>query len=273
MYQGKRLPSSTPSRVAPSSKPYRYPAKKRFGLWSLLLLLLSVVCFCCFLREYRSYSRTLNYYQSLSENVVIRARPKLSPAQRGSALDFKPLLTQNKDTVAWLEIPGLSLSLPITWCGDNDTYLHTSFDGTDSRSGCLFLDAKASPDFSRPYQLIYGHNMKNGSMFGQLSAYAEKAFWKENPSFTLYTPQGDYTCQVFSCHSTEDGSEIYRMDWSPDADFTAFLQRLQQAALYDTGVKVDQNSQILTLSTCNSSYAGGLSRFVVHCVMTPLSPT
>ena len=186
---------------------------------------------------------------------------------RGSHLDFTNLRRMNPDVAGWLSVPQISFSGPVVWCGNNTTYLDKAFDWTPSRNGCLFLAADAASDFSLPYQLIYGRNMHNGTMFGKLDRYRKKSFFEKHPTFLLYTPRQDYECAVFSCYRTEDASEVYRMDWKDAGEYAEFLERMKAASAYDTGVDVFPGDKVLTLSTCDSSYSGGKDRFVVHAIM------
>lgn len=186
---------------------------------------------------------------------------------RGSSLDFSNLRRMNPDVAGWLSIPQIRFSGPVVWCGNNTTYLDKAFDWTESPAGCPFLAADAASDFSLPYSLIYGRNMHNGTMFGQLDRYRKKSFFEKHPTFLLYTPRQDYACTVFSCYRTEDASEVYRMDWKDGGEYSAFLERIKAASAYDTGVSVFPGDKVLTLSTCGSAYTGGKDRFVVHAVM------
>lgn len=119
------------------------------------------------------------------------------------------------------------------------------------------------------YRVVYGHNMHTGAMFGQLTEYESEAFWQQHPTFTLCTPAGDRTCRIFSCHTAVDGEELYHTNREAGAEYDAFLQQLKAASLYDTGVDVPGGSQVLTLSTCATSYGSGPDRFVVHAVIEP----
>ena len=271
MYEGKRSENRRGgARVQQLSR--REAARnltRRLVRIAAVCFVLSMVCFLIFLREMRSYQRDSGFYQTLAEETA-QAIGTDAPEQGGSRMDFSALLERNGDTAAWLDIPGLGLALPVVWCGDNETYLKTAFDGSSSRNGCLFLSAQAQPDFSLPYQVIYGHHIHNGSMFGDLADYKKREHWQQYPTFALYTPEGDYLCTIFSCHNTQDRTEVYRVDWQVDEEYAAFLGRLQEGSLYDTGVSVDENSRVLTLSTCDSPYSGGMKRFVVHAVMEPL---
>ena len=253
-------------RRAPSRRRIRTDAILFYGC--ICLLILSVVFLLAFMKEHRAYEKAEQYYETLADQVTQNASQNVIFSSR---VNFAPLNEENPDIAAWLSIPGLSLSLPVTWCGDNQTYLHKAFDGSENRNGCLFLSAKATPDFSGCYQLIYGHHIHSGSMFGSLANYKDADFWEKYPTFSLYTPQGDYTCTIFSCYNTVDQTDVYRVDWKQDEDYAAFLKQIGDASLYDTGVNVPDGAHVLTLSTCDSPYSGQNKRFVVHAVMEKMS--
>ena len=114
------------------------------------------------------------------------------------------------------------------------------------------------------YRVIYGHNMHTGEMFAGLLSYTDEYFYRENPNFTLCTPEGDKTCHIFSCHSVTDGDDLYNTSRTEGDDYNAFIQQLYDASDYVTGVQVPENSKVLTLSTCESSYTSGKDRYVIH---------
>ena len=145
----------------------------------------------------------------------------------------------------------------------NQTYLHRSFDGSESPAGCLFFAAPTGGD-EELYRVIYGHNLHDGSMFSGLLNYRDAEFYREHPTFTLYTPEGAQTWRVFSCHAATDTEELYRTGRTEGAEYDAFLQELQAMSEYDTGVDLPAGTRALTLSTCLTSYGSGLERFVVH---------
>lgn len=145
----------------------------------------------------------------------------------------------------------------------NQTYLHRSFDGSESPAGCLFFAAPTGGD-EELYRVIYGHNLHDGSMFSGLLNYRDAEFYREHPTFTLYTPEGAQTWRVFSCHAATDTEELYRTGRTEGAEYDAFLQELQAMSEYDTGVDLPAGARALTLSTCWSPYVGGLKRYVIH---------
>lgn len=275
-------------------KPLSVKKKRRLLLIAGILFgIIAIAGLSVFVREWRTYREGAAYYQRLSAFIERDLEPPQSTAAgseggteeadgtegqggaagsrfgkvRGSRLDFTNLRRMNPDVAGWISIPQISFSGPVVWCGNNTTYLDKAFDWTPSRNGCLFLAADAASDFSLPYQLIYGRNMHNGTMFGKLDRYRKKSFFQKNPTFLLYTPRQDYECAVFSCYRTEDASEVYRMDWKDAGEYAGFLERMKASSAYDTGVDVFPGDKVLTLSTCGSYYTGGKDRFVVHAIM------
>lgn len=237
----------------------------RLMIASGVLLVLGLVFLALFWREQSAYRASDRLYSELRQEI---SQSSTESGQK-SRIAFQTLQAQNPDTVAWLEIPGLDLALPVVRTSDNDYYLHHSFDGSANNNGCLFLAAQDSGDFSELYNIIFGHNIHNGAMFGSLQSYSDPEFFAQNPTFTLCTPQRDYTCRVFSCHAAQDGDEVYTAGWTAGAEYDAFLQELCSLAEYDTGVVPESGSRVLTLSTCASSYASNTKRFVVHAVLEP----
>lgn len=235
------------------------PPARGWLVLSLLLLLAGVGFLGLFGYEQYGYLKSGRYYQQLQQTV----RTGQAAEESGSKIDFAALQAINGDTAAWLEMPGLELELPVVQAKDNQTWLHQGFDGQPSPEGCLFFGVSGGeePDL---YRVIYGHNLHTGSMFSGLTRYGEEAFFQANPTFTLCTPQGDQTWRIFSCHDATDTEELYRTGRTSGAEYDAFVAELKAASLYDTGTEVPQGAQVLTLSTCATSYGSGLQRFVVH---------
>lgn len=123
---------------------------------------------------------------------------------RASRLDFTVLKEQNPDVTAWLSVPGLELSLPVVQNEDSNYYLRRSFSGASSNDGCLIRPSWDSTSWADGLcHVIHGHNIHNGAMFGKLDAYRKQDFYSANPTFTLYTPDGDYLCRIFSAHDAK----------------------------------------------------------------------
>ena len=224
----------------------------RFWLVLSIVLLLAGLGFLgAFGHAQYQYGKSGRYYARLQQTA----------ADPDGGIDFAALQAINPDAAAWLEMPGLGISLPVVQAADNETYLHRSFDGSDSPAGCLFLAAPAGDEL---YRVIYGHNLHDGSMFNGLLNYRDEDFYAANPTFTLYTPEGAGTWRIFSCHTATDMEELYRTDRTAGEEYDAFLQQLLEASEYDTGAELPEGAQVVTLSTCLTSYGSGLERYVVH---------
>ena len=224
----------------------------RFWLVLSIVLLLAGLGFLgAFGHAQYQYGKSGRYYARLQQTT----------ADPDGGIDFAALQAINPDAAAWLEMPGLGISLPVVQAADNETYLHRSFDGSDSPAGCLFFAAPAGDGL---YRVIYGHNLHDGSMFNGLLNYRDEDFYAANPTFTLYTPEGAGTWRIFSCHTATDMEELYRTDRTAGEEYDAFLQQLLEASEYDTGAELPEGAQVVTLSTCLTSYGSGLERYVVH---------
>lgn len=224
----------------------------RFWLVLSIVLLLAGLGFLgAFGHAQYQYGKSGRYYARLQQTA----------ADPDGGIDFAALQAINPDAAAWLEMPGLGISLPVVQAADNETYLHRSFDGSDSPAGCLFFAAPAGDGL---YRVIYGHNLHDGSMFNGLLNYRDEDFYAANPTFTLYTPEGAGTWRIFSCHTATDMEELYCTDRTAGEEYDAFLQQLLEASEYDTGAELPEGAQVVTLSTCLTSYGSGLERYVVH---------
>ncbi|WP_455783482.1 class B sortase [Gemmiger formicilis] len=235
------------------------PPSKMWLVLSAVLLLAGLGFLGAFGYAQYQYYKSGSLYTELRQ-VAVSA---VSETEQTEQIDFTALQEINPDVAAWLEIPGLDLSLPVVQAQDNQTYLHRSFDGSESPAGCLFFAAPTGGD-EELYRVIYGHNLHDGSMFSGLLNYRDEEFYREHPTFTLYTPEGAQTWRIFSCHAATDTEELYRTGRTEGAEYDAFLQELQAMSEYDTGVDLPAGARALTLSTCLTSYGSGLERFVVH---------
>lgn len=172
---------------------------------------------------------------------------------------YQDLYAQNSDLVGWLTIDAIGVDYPVMQTpGDNEYYLRRGFDKVYSLAGSLFLDENCritSP--STANWLIYGHNMSDGSMFGQLDKYAEESFYKEHPTFEFDTLYEEMQWQIVAVIRTQVGADdlpYYTFfDASSERDWQAKYQAVMDLALYDTGVTAQYGDQLLTLSTCGTT--------------------
>ena len=186
---------------------------------------------------------------------------------------YRDLYEQNPDLIGWLRIDGTGIDLPVVQTpGDNEYYLRRGFDRFYAAGGTLFLDERCSvePDAPTDNWLIYGHNMRDGSMFGQLVRYRDEAFCQAHPTFTFDTLYETATWQVAAVLDTALGADELPYYTFFDADNKLDWQRrvaaITEKSLYDTGVTPAYGTQLLTLSTCGDTRIGTDARFALLAV-------
>lgn len=182
------------------------------------------------------------------------------------ARDLSGLFAQNGDCIGWLCIPNTSINYPVMHTPENpQKYLRRNFYGEYSQSGVPFLDWRCG--LQSDHLIIYGHNMKNGTMFSSLRNYTDPAFCVEHPVIELQTADGVGKYMVFAVASVQKTDTWYSFIHAADsADFTEQTAAIMQKSLYDTGVTPVFDQQIITLSTCYGSGKDG--RLIVAAVKT-----
>ncbi len=180
---------------------------------------------------------------------------------RMERIDLASLQEINSEAIGWIEIPDTQISYPLVQTSDNEYYLTHTFSGEQNKSGSIFVETLNSADFSDLHTIIYGHNMKNGSMFAALKNYEKLSYFTAHPYVYIDLEDGSHCYQIFSCHEVEVSDTTYTIGYAADEQYEAFLESITASSLYDTGVDVDISDSVITLSTCTSN---GQSRFVVH---------
>lgn len=162
------------------------------------------------------------------------------------------LQKENADVVAWIRFDHMDLSYPIMYSGDNETYLHADLNKEYSKAGTLFVDQKNQPDFSDGNTIVYGHNMKNGSMFGKLKKYKKDGFYEDNQYFTIYTNEAAMRYHIFAYYDTDETDSYYFTSYEGEEALGNLFSEFQRKSYYDTGVEVTPEDKTVTLSTCSA---------------------
>lgn len=248
-------------------------AKKKNNVVSniILVLAVSVLLFSGykFYTIYSEYNKGDYEYESIMEEVITIASSEGKEDSEVEVktvfeVDFEKLQSINKEVVGWIRFDNPEkISYPIVQGADNDKYLKKTVEGTKNSSGSIFMDANNAVDFSDKNTFIYGHNMKNGSMFGQLRKYKNFEFYKNNPYFYIYTPDGqEVKYQVCAVCIVEDTSESYNKFYVDNTAYLQYLEYIKSISRYDTGVEVTVNSKLVSLSTCTN--VTETQRLLVH---------
>ncbi len=186
---------------------------------------------------------------------------------------YRTLYEQNPDLIGWLTIDGTEIDLPVVQTpGDNEYYLRRGFDRLYATGGTLFMDEHCSVDPAAPTAdwLIYGHNMADGSMFGQLTRYRSEEFYKQHPTFRFDTIYETATWQVVAALDTSLGADELPYYTFFDADtkleWEHRVDAITALALYDTDTVPEYGQQLLILSTCGTTSPAAKTRFALLAV-------
>ena len=182
--------------------------------------------------------------------------------------EYAGLYAENSDTIGWLKIDGMTIDYVVMQAPDEiNKYLRHDFYGKDSTRGCLFVDEYCDI-FNSDNIIIYGHNMKDGSMFGTLDKYAGKSFYSGHKYIQFDTIYEKHTYEVVAAIKTsippdsEDCFRYYEYTAVDDEEmFIEYIQFIEQNRLYDTGIELEPGDKLLTLSTCAYHTTDG--RFIV----------
>lgn len=172
---------------------------------------------------------------------------------------YQELWLQNADLVGWLTIEGTKIDYPVMWTPEEpEYYSHRGFDKEESQNGLLFVDAQSNINEHGGNLIIYGHNMKNGSMFADLLKYEKESFWEEHKEIQLDTL---YESRIYEITAVAKGSDTEEMPFdftSADAEAAeSAISKMEGNALYDTGAEMRYGDDFLTLATCDYSEDGG----------------
>ncbi len=134
-------------------------------------------------------------------------------------IDFAELRKINEDIVAWIQIPGIGVDYPVVQGEDNEYYLYHTFCREANKAGSIFLDCRNRADFTEPCVIIYGHNMKDGSMFSNLKKYQDNAFRKESGTAYLYLPEKTLQLEIMVCERVSMRDGVYALEYNMTCDW------------------------------------------------------
>lgn len=240
--------------------------KNNSVVWKIVMLMGAAMVLIAGWNIYRiskDYSDSNALYSKLSDTYVATEKEKKEGKWYDVAqVNLQELKKQNGDVTGWLYFENEDISYPIMYSGDDTTYLHTALDGSYASAGSIFMEENNHPDFQDSHTIIYGHNMRNLSMFGKLRYYKQKEYYDNHTYFQIFTDKGIYRYQIFAYADVPADSFVYQVPYGTDDSFTSFIQQLKKQSYYDTGVDVTQKDKVVTLSTCSTTG----KRFIVNAV-------
>lgn len=238
-----------------------------------LIAAIAVFCYAAFnlYHIYTEYKKGTDEYNQIEEMAVTERDADSAEVAGPSAqikppieVDFDKLKSVNEDVVGWIYVDALpDISYPIVKGKDNQTYLHQTYEKNYNFAGTIFVDYENSGDFSDCNTLVYGHNMKNGSMFGHLKKFREDdKLYKQDKYFWILTPERNYRYEIITAYTTGVNSDTYTLFKGPGEEFEKYLETIKgysEIKTDDTDLTI--KDRIVTLSTCTGNES---TRFVVQ---------
>lgn len=227
-------------------------------IWNIILIFAIIIFFvsaalliCFFIsKDKTDYDKYKNseISQVNSENSALADNP----------INFEALWQQNTDVYAWINIPSCSIDYPIvqSYEEDDSFYLHHNLEKQYQYSGCIYTEKLNKKDFNDRNTVIYGHNMLDGTMFSNLLAYQEEAFFNDNPYIYIYMPGHKLTYMIFSAYRYDNRHILNSFDFSNDEVWETYLEEAKNPkslVVNKRDVNVTTDDKIITLSTCTGS--------------------
>ncbi|MCI8798651.1 class B sortase [Acetatifactor muris] len=194
-----------------------------------------------------------------------------APPEEG-AIDFEYLKTLNEDIYAWITVPGTIIDYPILQHPTDDSYyLHHNLDGSYGYPGCIYTESLNTKDFEDPNTVIYGHNMKAGTMFAELHKFEDGEFFSANDEVVIYLPEKTLHYQIFAAYVYDDRHLLYSFDFSDEDVYASYLKSIydirDMSANINREITVTEENKIITLVTCMPGEANAEKRLLVQAVL------
>lgn len=210
---------------------------------------------------YKENNSNSKIIEKVNEAIVIKEdEPKENDKY---IIDFELLKKQNSETVAWLKINNTKIEYPVVKTKNNDYYLTHSFDKSENSAGWIFADYKNKFDGKDKNIIVYGHNRRDGSMFGSLKNILSSKWYnnEENRNIIFNVNGQNYTYRVFSVYQIEKEDYYIKTNFSSDNEYENFLNTIRKRSVKDFKEDVSKDDTILTVSTCANN---NMYRVVLH---------
>lgn len=246
--------------------------KKILGVFGFILVIAGVLLGGIGLKNYMAEKNAGKLYEDLKVDMDIEPivkLPTVGEERIENPIDFDSLTAQYPDIYAWIRIPGTKVDYPIVQReGDNGYYLNHTIDGKKKTEGAIYTEDYNSKDFEDANTVIYGHNMKNGSMFKTLHRYKDKQFLLDNSEIYIYQKDKIFKYKIFAAYIYDNRHLMLSFDFEDENSFRNYLNNVLTkrdiSSNINTNVDVTADDRIITLSTCNNNEK---QRYLVQAVL------
>ena len=238
------------------------PKRKSKVLWFVLILLVVAIFVSSLYKIVSSlydYSEGSKTYENLTADIITPNIPDLpedivTTESAPITVDFDSLIEQNGDVVGWLFCENTPINYPVLQSTDNNYYLRKMINKKYNIAGSIFMDYRSQSDMSSLNTIVYGHNMKNDTMFGTFTEYKKQSYYDEHPVLWFLTPEHNYKIELIAGYVTSSTSDVYKVFHIKD-DLDNHIKASIKKSTFVSGVNIAEVDNIITLSTCSYEYS------------------
>ncbi|MBQ8067048.1 MAG: class B sortase [Solobacterium sp.] len=233
----------------------------------LTLLMMAASCIAGY-AGYNIFNETQEYRQS--DEAYDFVLGEASSDETEYTIDFDTLAKINPDITGWIRMEGTPINYPVVWSAEKgDYYLKHLFTGEYNNAGCVYIDPHNKSDMSDKNTVIYGHNMRNGTMFAMLANYKNPEFYKADRKVYYLTSDGRaFMLEPFAGYVTVGSDAYVQVSFADDEDFMDYVNAKIERSTFKSEIQITPDDQIVTLSTC--SYHANDGRFALFCKSTEI---
>lgn len=241
--------------------------KQKKNSWKIVYVLLIVLCLACiggmllYLQKERKDEAAIEEQQQVLQEQFAEqqteADPETQEAEKAELpIDFEGLWEVNPEIYAWLRVPDTNIDYPVLQHMEDDQsyYLTRDIYGKSNQAGSIYTEYYNSRDFQEPNTVLYGHNMKNGSMFHNVRYFADREYFDGHEELYIYLPDKILKYQIIACYEYDDRHLLGSFDFHDEAVFAEYLEDIMNPrsmyAMIREGVKLTTEDKLVTLSTC-----------------------
>lgn len=217
---------------------------KKFLKYLINIVLIAILIYS----GYNIYNKLTQYKKADKTYTEVRTEKK------------ETLKSKNPDFKFWLKVDNTNIDYPVVQSKDNTYYLNKDFYDQDSNSGSIFMDYRDNPNSQNI--ILYGHNMRNKTMFNNLLEFKDQDFFNQNNKIRVIKDGKEYIYEVFSAYTIDEGYDYLIPNFSNSESFKQYIKDIKEKSLFKSNLDVNTNDKIITLSTC--SYEFDDARTVVH---------
>ncbi len=251
--------------------------KNIYNVLIVILLLISMYCIFKIFQiqlEYKignnTYKSLDKYVQNIDEKDTIKIANEITKKQKKKVIDkysdypsvnFKALRSINSDVLAWIYYKDTPINYPILKCDDNEYYLTHLFNRKKNSSGAIFMDYRNKGNFTDKNNIIYGHNMKNGTMFSGLLKLKNQDYYDSHKNIIIISENDIYELELFSAYTTDVYDDSWKLEFSDDDELLAWAINTKKKSIFKSDINLLKGEKYVSLSTC--TYDFNDARFIV----------